>query len=166
MARQDKKTEILKRRFGKKNSIIVYPNEVPKFEYRVRISPMITKNTEYTIDVDYDVKQMDASVDYKIEFSTDLPDVGKLIIRLNGVFGRSEVYKFSRYTEPIDREANELLFSFCSRDCGQVSYLYCNIKFMVNNILSWVEYRYLIFFIVIVSLAYFPWTTTMPFKES
>ena len=124
MSRQDKKTELLKQRFGKRNSIIVYPNEVPKFEYRVKISPQITKNTEYTLDVCYEIKKIDATIDYKVEFSSDLPISGNLVIRLNGSFGRSETFKFNRFTRPDDREENDLLFTINSKDVGEVVLLF------------------------------------------
>lgn len=120
LAKQDNKTEQLKQRFGKKNSIIAYPNEVPKFEYRVRISPQITKNTEYTIEIDYLIKKLDATIDYRIEFSSDLPRDGKLLLRLNGTFGRSDVLRFSSMTAPINKEINDLLFKVSAKDCGEV----------------------------------------------
>ncbi len=120
MSRQDKKTEILKQRFGKKNSIIAYPNEKPKFEYRVKVSPQITKNTEYQIDVDYEIKKVDATKKYKIEFSRDLSAEGSLLIRLTGKFGKSELIKFNRETEPIDKAKNELLFGFLCKECGEL----------------------------------------------
>lgn len=120
MSRQDKKTELLKQRFGKKNAIIVYPNEVPKFEYRVKISPQITKNTEYQIDVDYEIKKLDAATKYKIEFSGDLPSDGRLLVRLTGKFCKTELFKFNRDTEAMDKDKNDLLFSFLSKDCGEL----------------------------------------------
>jgi len=120
-AKQDSKTEQLKQRFGKKNSIIAYPNEVPKFEYGIRISPQITKNTEYSIEIDYAIKKLDASINYRVEFSSDLPVYGKLLMRLNGSFGRSDVLRFHHKTQPIDREENDLLFKVNTKDCGDLS---------------------------------------------
>ncbi len=120
-AKQDPKTEQLKQRFGKKNSIIVYPNEVPKFEYAVRISPQITKNTEYSIEIDYTIKKLDASINYRIEFSSDMPVYGKLLLRLNGSFGSSDVLRFNQNTQPIDRDQNDLLFKVNTKDCGALT---------------------------------------------
>ena len=122
MARQDKKTEELKARFGKKNSVIAYPNEKPKFEYRVIVSPQLSKSTEYTIHVNYSIKKVDANLLYKIEFSTDLPKYGKIILRVNGSFGRSEVFAFSRSTQTLS-EDNDLLFGMNMKDVGEVKFL-------------------------------------------
>jgi hypothetical protein len=120
MARQDKKTEQLKARFGKKNSIIVYPNEKPKYEYRVKISPQISKNTEYTIKIDYRIKKLDVNCTYKIEFTSSLPSSGKLMMRITGAFSRSDIFDFNRYS--IDDESN-LSYSITSKDLGEVNIL-------------------------------------------
>jgi len=110
MSRQDKKTEQLKTRFGKKNSVVVFPNEKPKFEYKIKITPQFRKDTEYSINIDYDIKNQDEIIDYKIEFFSELPKTGKLLIGLTGVYGQSEILKLSNGSEPLDFDENKLVY--------------------------------------------------------
>lgn len=121
MARQDKKSESLKSRFGKKNSVVAYPNEKPKYEYRIRVSPQISKETEYSIKIDYDIKKQDNTNDYKIEFFSELPNskTGDLLLCVHGTFGQSELYKFNEDTESIDQE-NKLTFQVKCHEIGEV----------------------------------------------
>ena len=119
MSRQDKKTEQLKQRFGKKNSVVVYPNDKPKFEYRIRVSPLLNLKTEYTIKVDYELKKQDNLNDYKIEFLSELPKTGRILLCMYGVYGQSEIFKFSDDTEPIDNE-NKLTFQIKCKEIGEV----------------------------------------------
>lgn len=120
MSRQDKKTEQLKARFGKKNSVVVYPNDKPKYEYRIKVSPQLNLKTEYTIKINYDLKKQDNLNDYKIEFSSELPKTGRILLCLHGIYGQSEVFKFSNDTEPIDNE-NKLTFQIKCKEIGEVN---------------------------------------------
>ncbi len=116
--------------------MIAYPNEKPKFEYIVKVSPKIgsntSQNTEYEIEIDYEIKDSNAQEEFTIEFeskSDELPKNGKIVLKLNGSSGESEVYNFSKKTESTESE-NKLLFKIKSKDIGEVifhlsiSYMY------------------------------------------
>jgi hypothetical protein len=120
MSRQDKKTEQLKTRFGKKNSVVVFPNEKPKFEYKIKITPQFRKDTEYSINIDYDITNQDEIIDYKIEFFSELPKTGKLLIGLTGVYGQSEILKLSNGSEPLDFDENKLVYPVQFKQIGEV----------------------------------------------
>jgi len=120
MSRQDKKTEQLKTRFGKKNSVVVFPNEKPKFEYKIKITPQSNKDTEYSINIDYDIINQEELVDLKFEFFSELPKAGKLLIGLTGLYGQSEVLKLSNDSEPLDFDENKLVYPVQSKQIGEV----------------------------------------------
>ena len=120
MSRQDKKTEQLKARFGKKNSVVVYPNDKPKFEYRIRVSPQLNFKTVYTVRINYDLKKQNNYNDYKIEFLSELPKTGNLMLCIHGIYGQSEIFKFNNDTEPVDIE-NKSTFQIKCKEIGEVS---------------------------------------------
>jgi hypothetical protein len=118
-AKQDKKTEELKERFGKKNSIILYPNEQPKYEYTIVVSPKLFRNTEYTIEVNYDVKDIQEQFKYEFEFGSELPANGRLIINLFSDPSENVSFSFDRKTESIDSD-NPLVFSISNKEIKKV----------------------------------------------
>ncbi len=54
-----------------------------------------------------------------VDFNSKMPKTGKLVLRLNGAFGESEVFKFDGATKPID-DTNKLSFSIVTKDVGKV----------------------------------------------
>lgn len=119
-AKQDRKTEELKARFGKKNSIIAFPNEKPKFEYRIVISPQMSKNTEYQVLIDYDINDFNEQCDYRIEFSNAFPKSAKVLIRLTGTNGESNEFEFG---EKVNRaDPNDLVYDIKNVDIGEIKY--------------------------------------------
>ena len=127
-AKQDKKSEDTKSRFGKTNSLIAYPNEKPAFEYLIKVSPKLDGGNsggqiEYKIEVDYQIKDAHLQEPFTIQFSSrtgDLPRNGKLIVKLNGTGGESEVFSFTDKTERSDE--NNLEFKIKNRDIGDVRF--------------------------------------------
>ena len=124
MGKQDRKTEELKRRFGKKNSIISYPNEKPKFEYTITVAPPTTKDTEYEIKINYEVKKLDAIVDYTIEFANELPaqSDAKVALRLNGMLGESELFTFGKQTASLEK--GKSIYKVSNVNLGEVRVLF------------------------------------------
>lgn len=119
-AKQDKKSEELKARFGKKNSIVSFPNEKPKYEYQIRISPQMSKSTEYKIELNYEIKSANSQTAYLLEFMSNMPENGQLALRLSGHLGESSTFYFDDTTEACD-EKNKLLFKVSSKHLGKVS---------------------------------------------
>jgi hypothetical protein len=129
-AKQDKKAEETKARFGKKHCLLAYPNEKPRFEYQVRVGPKLDSSggdqCEYKIEVDYETKSSSKVEEYLIEFDSrtdEMPKNGKIILRLNGTATDSDVFNFTEKTETADKE-NKLLFKIKSRDIGDVNYIF------------------------------------------
>ena len=79
------------------------------------------KDTEYKINVQYAIKDFEVDSDYKIKFSSSLPESGRLIIRLTGTLLETGVFHFSSKTKSV--ESNPLLFLFTAVDIGDVSSL-------------------------------------------
>jgi hypothetical protein len=84
----------------------------------IKISPQMFKNTEYTIEVDYDIKDREEDVNYQIQFSSEMPESGRLILRLTGILGESDVFHFSHSTK--SDPDNKLLYKFTSLHVGEV----------------------------------------------
>jgi hypothetical protein len=122
-ARQDKKSEELKARFGKKNSIVSFPNEKPKYEYQIRISPQMSKSTEYKFELNYEINGAHSQTTYLIEFMSNMPESGQLALRLSGNLGESSTFYFDDKTEACD-DNNKLLFEVSSKLLGKVSIFY------------------------------------------
>ena len=68
--------------------------------------------------MNYDVKKVDAVVIYMVEFTSELPKSGKLILRLNGLMGESDAFNFNSKT--ASTEANKLIYKVSNRDIGEV----------------------------------------------
>ncbi|CAF0950313.1 unnamed protein product [Brachionus calyciflorus] len=117
-AKQDRKTEELKARFGKKNSVIAFPNEKPKYEYKIVVAPQMTKNTEYTVEINYDIRYFDEQCDYRIELSNALPNSGKIFLRLTGTNGESNQFEFSEKS----KGSSGLIFDVTNTDIGEIKY--------------------------------------------
>lgn len=79
----------------------------------------MSKNTEYTIDINYDIRDYDEQCDYRFEFASKLPKNGKLAMRLTGSNGESSSFNFDSSTETAD---DEYTFDITSRDIGDVRY--------------------------------------------
>lgn len=120
-AKQDKKAEELKAKFGKKNSIVTYPNEKPKFEYIVKISPPMFKDTEYKVNVSYEIKDGEADADYSLRFGAALPETGRIVVRITGALGQTGVFHFSNKTKSAEDEP--LLFRFTNKDVGDIKHV-------------------------------------------
>lgn len=133
-ARQDKKTEEVKERFGKKNSLVLFANEKPKFEYTIIVSPRLFRNTEYTIELlHFDVRDMNEQPMYEIEFGsgTQLPPsgAGRLAVNLFGGGGKKKksasgnaVFLFDQSTKSVDAES-PLVFSMANKELEKVDKL-------------------------------------------
>ncbi|RNA44287.1 hypothetical protein BpHYR1_030422, partial [Brachionus plicatilis] len=119
-AKQDRKTEELKARFGKKNSVIAFPNEKPKFEYKIIVSPQMTKNTEYCIEINYDIRDYDEQFDYRVEFSDAFPQSAKVFVRLTGTNGESIEFEFSEKSKSTN--ADNLIYDVTNFDIGEIKY--------------------------------------------
>jgi hypothetical protein len=119
-ARQDPKSEELKERFGKKNSLILYPNETPKFDYTIVIAPKLFRDTEYTVEVNYDVRELQEQFKYEIEFGQELPQSGRLLVNLFGEGGENVAFAFDRNTKCVDEE-NPLVFSIDNKEMKKVT---------------------------------------------
>ncbi len=124
-AKQDQKSEDLKSKFGLKNSIITFPNEKPKYEYTIKVSPAITKNTEYKIEINYDIKPLDRLIEYKVEFLSDLPIDGRLTLHFLGSLGQSVPISFSNKAKNADPN-KKLQFKLKNNDIGEIKYAVVN----------------------------------------
>lgn len=125
-ARQDKKSEEIKERFGKKNSLVLCANEQPKFDYMIIVAPRLFRDTEYTIElVNFDVCDAREQSNYEIEFGpkTELPKTGRLVVSL--FQGRSKsadgpvVFYFDHQTPSVDAES-PFVFSMPNRELEKV----------------------------------------------
>ncbi len=81
--------------------------------------PQFSKDTEYSIRINYDLKNQENIVDYKFEFFSELPKTGNLLIGLTGSVGQSEIFKFSDDTIPVDDE-NKMSFQVKGKEIGEV----------------------------------------------
>lgn len=125
-ARQDKKSEEIKERFGKKNSLVLCPNESPKFDYMVVIAPRLFRDTKYTIELtNLDVRDVKEQSNYDIEFGakTELPKSGRLVISLfSGKASKNDgpaVFYIDANTTSVDEESH-LAFSLPNRELNKV----------------------------------------------
>lgn len=119
-AKQDKKTEEMKERFGKKNSLMIYPNETPKYTYTVIVSPKLFRHTNYTIEINYDVKDLQDQFKYELEFGSELPHSGRLIVNLFSEAGENVSFSFDKKTKSIDDD-NPLVFSISNKEIKNVN---------------------------------------------
>jgi hypothetical protein len=90
------------------------------------VGPKLDSNngsqSEYKIEVDYDVKPVDQEEEYEIEFESrtgEMPKNGKVILRLNGTADDSEVFNFTEKTETA-RKDSKLHFKIKNKDIGDV----------------------------------------------
>ena len=77
------------------------------------------KDTEYKINIKYDIKDGEADADYSIKFGSKLPESGRLIVRLTGTLGESAILHFSNKTKSVESDPH--LFKFTNKDIGDVS---------------------------------------------
>ncbi len=122
-ARQEQKSENLKSKFGLKNSIIIYPNELPKYEYIIQISPSISKKAEYKIEINYQFKPIDRLVEYTVEFDSDLPTNGRLRMTLFGLLGQSQQFNF---TNKIKQKNQNNKYKISNNEIGEIKYALVN----------------------------------------
>ncbi len=85
----------------------------------VRVCPPMFKDTEYKIDIKYEIKDGEADVDYLIKFASALPDSGRLIVRLTGTMRESTILHFNSKTKSIESDPHT--FKFTDLDIGDVS---------------------------------------------
>lgn len=84
----------------------------------VKVCPPMFKDTEYKINVNYEIKDGEADADYAIKFGSNLPESGRLIVRLTGNMGESTVLHFSNKTKSIESDPHT--FKFTNKDIGDV----------------------------------------------
>ena len=126
-ARQDKKSEEIKERFGKKNSLVLLANERPKFDYSVIVAPRLFRDTEYTIElVNFDVRDAKEQSNYEFEFGekTVLPkNGGRLVVSLFAGRGKKAdgpvTFYFDKDTKCVDDESPNV-FSLPNRELEKV----------------------------------------------
>ena len=85
----------------------------------VRVCPPMFKDTEYKIDIKYEIKDGEADVDYLIKFASALPDSGRLIVRLTGTMRESTILHFNSKTKSVESDPHT--FKFTDLDIGDVS---------------------------------------------
>jgi hypothetical protein len=129
-AKQDQKSENLKLKFGLKNSIVSYPNELPKYEYTIKVSPGVSKNAEYKIEIDYQIKPIDRLVEYKVEFYSDLPANGRLTITLFGLLRQSKPFSFTNKKKSKDQNN---IHKISSIEIGEIKYALLNFDDNIQN---------------------------------
>lgn len=129
-ARQDKKSEEIKERFGKKNSLVLYANERPKFDYSIIVAPRLFRDTEYTIElVNMDVRDAKEQANYEFEFGEKsvLPKSGRLVVSLFAGRAKSAdgpvLFAFDKDTPSVDADS-PLVFSLPNRELSKV--VLCN----------------------------------------
>lgn len=121
-AKQDQKSENLKSKFGFKNSIVSYPNELPNYEYKIHFSPGVSKNADYKIEINYQIKPIDKMIEYKVEFFSNLPANGRLRITLFGLLGQSQPFSFKNKIKSNDPKK----FKILNKEIGQIKYVLLN----------------------------------------
>jgi hypothetical protein len=77
------------------------------------------KDTEYKIDIKYEIKDSEADVEYLIKFASALPETGRLIVRLTGTMRESTILHFNSKTKSVESDPNT--FKFTDIDIGDVS---------------------------------------------
>ena len=77
------------------------------------------KDTEYKINVEYEIRDAMADCDFSIKFGSALPESGRLAVRLTGNLAETGVFHFSNKTKSVDAD-NLLTFKFTNIDIGDV----------------------------------------------
>jgi hypothetical protein len=123
--KQNYRAEEIKKRHGSKNSIILFPNAKPKFEYKIRTYPQLFSNSLYKIELDCNVYDPKAPEDYYFEIiSTDkLPFNASIILKLQGSKSETELIKITD---------SKMCLRIDEVDVGDINYiqLKCN---KINN---------------------------------
>lgn len=80
----------------------------------------MTKNTEYKIEVNYDIRDYDEQCDYRVEFAEAIPNSGKILLRLTGINGESNEFQLNEKTKSAD--SNRTIFDVTNVDIGEIKY--------------------------------------------
>lgn len=80
----------------------------------------MTKNTEYEVLINYEIKDFNEKCDYRIEFSNAFPKSAKILIRLTGTNGESNEFEFDEKLKTSD--PNGLVYDVTNVDIGEIKY--------------------------------------------
>lgn len=124
--KQNERAEEIKKIHGTKNSIILFPNAKPKFEYKIRTYPQLFSNSLYKIELDcnvYDPKEPD---DYYFEIICDekLPFNASVILKLQGNKCETQLIKISN---------SKMCLKIDEADVGDIKYIQLKSN-RVNNL--------------------------------
>lgn len=80
----------------------------------------MTKNTEYYVEINYDIRDYDEQCDYRVEFSDAFAESARIILRLTGINGESNEFEFSNKIKSTDD--NGLIYDVTNFDIGEIKY--------------------------------------------
>lgn len=116
--KQSRKAEQAKMKFGVRNSVYLVPNEAPEFEYTIRTFPQLFSKVDYKIQLECDVIDPSAPIEYIIKFNAvQLPSSASIVLKLIGTTDVSDFVRLSGHSS---------IFRFNERDIGRVNDLFEN----------------------------------------